>query len=144
VIAILSVIFIIVIFLLVQKMKADRLANEQRGLLEEAAEIAELKQTVTSLLDNMPGMNYTKDAETGEYLACNQAFADYAHKKSPEEVIGLTANDLFDEEEAKHLVEDDNIALSMDEPYIFYETISDGAGEQRQIRTTKLKYTDAN
>ena len=101
VIGILVVIFAIVIFLLVQKMKADRLANKQRGLLEEAAEIAELKQTVTSLLDNMPGMNYTKDAETGEYLACNQAFANYANKKTPEDVIGLTAYDLFDEEKAK-------------------------------------------
>ena len=144
VIGILVVIFAIVIFLLIQKMKADRLANKQRGLLEEAAEIAELKQTVTSLLDNMPGMNYTKDAETGEYLACNQAFANYANKKTPEDVIGLTAYDLFDEEKARHYVEDDNIAFSMDEPYIFYETIPDSMGEQRQIRTTKLKYTDAN
>ena len=144
VIIILLVIFSIVIFLLVQKMKADRLANKQRGLLEKAEEIAELKQTVTSLLDNMPGMNYTKDAETGEYLACNQAFADYAHKKNPDEVIGLTAYDLFDEEEAKHFVEDDSIALSMDEPYIFYERLKNSMGEQTQIRTTKLKYTDAN
>ena len=140
----LIVIFSVVIFLLVQKMKADRLANKQRGLLEEAAEVAELKQTVTSLLDNMPGMNYTKDAETGVYLACNQEFADYAHKKSPEEVVGLTAYDLFDEEMAKHYIEDDNIALSMDEPYIFYENVKNAAGEQVQIRTTKLKYTDAN
>ena len=72
-------------------------SSKAEGLLEEAAKIAELKQTITSLLDNMPGMNYTKDAETGKFLACNQAFADYAHKKSPEEVIGLTAYDIFDE-----------------------------------------------
>ena len=144
VIVTLIIIFSVVIFLLVQKMKADRLANKQRGLLEEAAEVAELKQTVTSLLDNMPGMNYTKDAETGVYLACNQEFAERAHKKSPEEVVGLTAYDLFDEEMAKHYIEDDNIALSMDEPYIFYENAKNAAGEQVQIRTTKLKYTDAN
>ena len=144
VIGVLVVVFSVVIFLLVQKMKADRLANKQKGLLVEAAKIAELKQTITSLLDNMPGMNYTKDAETGKFLACNQAFADYAHKKTPEEVIGLTAYDLFDEEKAKHMVEDDDIALSMDEPYIYYETLTDNVGERRQIRTTKLKYTDAN
>lgn len=140
----LIVIFSVVIILLIQKLKAERIANEQKGLLEKAAEIAELKQTVTSLLDNMPGMNYTKDAETGEYLACNQAFADYAHKKNPEEVIGLTALELFDNETAKRSVEDDSIALSMEEPYIFYETLPDPLGGQRQIRSTKLKYTDAN
>lgn len=144
VIAILLVIFSVIIFLLVQKMRADRLANKQRGLLEKAEEVAKLKQTITSLIDNMPGMNYTKDAETGEYLACNQAFADYAKKKNPEEVIGHTAYDLFDEDRAKHFVEDDNVALSMDEPYIFYETMVDGDGAQKQIRSTKLKYIDSN
>ena len=142
VVAILIVIFSIIIFLLVQKIKADRTANEQKHLLEEAEEIAKLKQTVTSLLDNLPGMNYTKDAKTGEYLACNQAFAEYARKKKPEEVVGLTAAEIFDAEMAKRFVEDDNMALSMDGPYVFYEDVTDADGRKRQIKTTKLKYTD--
>ena len=87
-------------------------------------------------------MNYTKDAKTGVYLACNQAFADYAHKKKPENVVGLTAEELFDEETAKHFAEDDKIALSMDGPYVFYEDVKDASGSRRQIKTTKLKYTD--
>ena len=144
VIAILVAIFSIIIFQLVQKLRADRLANKQRGLLEEAEEVAKLKQTITSLIDNMPGLNFTKDAETGEYLACNQTFAEYAHKKSPDEIIGCTAFDLFDEEKAKRFVEDDKLALSMDEPYIFYETITGSDGEQKQMRSTKLKYVDTN
>ena len=135
-------VFSIIIFLLVQKIKADRTANVQRVLLKEAEEIANLKQTVTSLLDNMPGMNYTKDAKTGKYLACNQAFADYAHKKKPEDVVGLTASELFDEETAKRYAEDDNMALSMDGPYVFYDDLSDASGRKKQIKTTKLKYTD--
>ncbi|MBQ2100008.1 MAG: transporter substrate-binding domain-containing protein [Lachnospiraceae bacterium] len=141
---VLIVIFSIIIFLLVQKIRADRTANEQKRLLEEAEEVAKLKQTVTSLLDNMPGMNYTKDAETGAYLACNQAFADYAHKKKPEDVIGLTAGDIFDAEMVKRITEDDNMALSMDGPYVFYEDMRDASGVTRQIKTTKLKYVDAN
>ncbi len=142
VVAILIVIFSIIIFLLVQKIKADRTASEQKHLLEEAEKIAKLKQTVTSLLDNLPGMNYTKDAKTGEYLACNQAFAEYARKKKPEEVVGLTAAEIFDAEMAKRFVEDDNMALSMDGPYVFYEDVTDADGRKRQIKTTKLKYTD--
>ena len=87
-------------------------------------------------------MNYTKDAKTGEYLACNQAFAEYARKKKPEEVVGLTAAEIFDAEMAKRFVEDDNMALSMDGPYVFYEDVTDADGRKRQIKTTKLKYTD--
>ena len=144
VIAVLFLIFFVILLLLGQKLRAERLATRQRRMLEEVAEIEELKQTITSLLDNMPGMNYTKDAKTGEYLACNQAFASYAHKKSPSEVLGLTAGDLFDEETAKRFIEDDKTALSMDEPLIFYENMPDEDGNPRQFKMTKLKYTDAN
>ncbi len=143
VVAALFALFFVIVFLLYQKLKAERRANEQQRLLEEAAEIAELKQTITSLLDNMPGMNYTKDAETGVYLACNQAFAKYAQKKSPEEVVGLTVEQLFDARTAARSAEDDKMALSMDGPFIYYEDIPDAAGNPRQVRTTKLKYTDA-
>lgn len=144
VIVVLTAMFSIVIFLLVQKMKAERIASQQKLLLEEAEEIADLKQTITSLLDNMPGMNFTKDAETGVYLACNQAFAQYAHKNNPGEVVGFKPEELFEEELAKRFIEDDKMALSMDEPYIFFDTMPDADGNMRQIKTTKLKYTDAN
>ena len=55
----------------------------------------EQKQSIDALLNNMPIMSFSKDAETGIYLACNQAFADYAHLKSPEEVVGLTDAQIF-------------------------------------------------
>ncbi|MBO7670777.1 MAG: diguanylate cyclase, partial [Oscillospiraceae bacterium] len=109
-----------------------------------AEKIAELKQTISSLLDNLPGMNYTIDAETGVYLACNQAFAEYAHKKSPEEVVGLKAAEIFDPVTAGRFADEDRVALSMDGPYIFFEDVSDAAGNRRQLQTTKLKYVDAS
>ena len=139
----LTVVFAVILTLLVLHMKAQRKAHEQERLLAEAAEIAELKQTITSLLDNIPGRSFTKDARTGVYLACNQAFAEFARKKSPEEVIGLTDAELFDAETAKRYVEDDKMALSMDEPYIFFEDMPDVSGEKRQMKITKRKYTDA-
>ena len=144
VVAVLVVIFAIIIILLQQRMRAERIASRQRKLLEEAAEVEELKQTISSLLDNMPGMNFTKDAETGTYLACNQAFAEYAHKKDPSEVVGHTPEELFDADTAKRFVEDDQMALSMDGPYIFYDDITNADGSQQQMKTTKLKYIDAN
>ena len=144
VIAILTAMFFVVIFLLVQKMKVERTASHQKQLLEEAEEIADLKQTISSLLDNMPGVNYTKDAETGVYLACNQEFIRYAHKKDSSEIVGHTPDELFDPDMVKHFVEDDKVALSMDEPYIFFDEMPDIDGNLRQVKIIKLKYIDAN
>lgn len=144
VLGVVALVLLLVIFILLQRLSAQRKAHEQKRVLEEAAAIAELKQTITSLLDNMPGRSFTKDAKSGVYLACNQAFAEYAHKASPKEVVGHTAEELFDPVLANHLVEDDRVALSMDEPYIFFEELPDASGSKRQIKTTKQKYTDAN
>jgi hypothetical protein len=85
-------------------------------------------------------MVFAKDAETGVYLTCNRSFAQYAHKENPEGVAGLTDAGIFDAETAKHFVEDDRMALSMDKPYIFFEDVPDAAGKPRQLQTTKLKY----
>ena len=144
ILAVLSVLFALMIFLLWQKLQAERLAGRQRKLLLEAAQIAELEQTVTSLLDNMPGIYFTKDAETGEYLACNQAFAEYVKKKDPSEVVGCKVSDFFDEENAKRFMEDDNTALSLNEPLVFYDSMPDVDGIQKKVKATRLKYTDAN
>ena len=114
----------------------DAHQNLQRQLLEQ-------KQAFISLLDNMPCMAFTKDAETGVYLACNQAFAEYAHKETPNDVVGLTDSEIFDAVTAAHFVADDQIALSMDKPYILFEDVPDAVGNQRQFQTTKFKYTDA-
>jgi hypothetical protein len=38
----------------------------------------------------MPAMSFYKDAQTGVYLACNRAFAEYANKENPAGVVGLT------------------------------------------------------
>ena len=110
--------------------------------LEAAEKIAELNHRFIALLDNMPGMAYMKDARTGKYVACNQAFAEYAHKESTEGVVGLTDAEIFDAETAKHFVSDDKIALSLSKPYVFYEDVLDAEGNPRQFQTTKIRYTD--
>ena len=111
--------------------KRKRMEEEKRRLAEEvqsAARLADLMASVASLLSNMPAMSFSKDAETGAYLACNQPFAEYAHKASPAEVVGLTDFDIFDPVTAAHFAEDDKKALSMDVPYIFFEDVPDAAG----------------
>lgn len=78
---------------------ARKAKEENRRLMEEvpsAAKLAGLMASASSLLTNMPAMSFSKDAKTGKYLACNQAFADYAGKSSPEAVVGLTDYEIFD------------------------------------------------
>ena len=126
---------------------AKKAEEENRRLIEEvetAAKLANLMGSVASLLTNMPALSFSKDAETGKYLACNQSFAEYANKDTPADVIGLTDFELFDEKTAKHFVEDDKTAMSMEEPYIFFEDVPDAAGILRNLQTTKLKFTDSD
>ena len=108
-----------------------------------AETIAELRESINALFNNMPGMSFSKDAKTGVYLACNQAFARYAQKSEPEDVLGLTDAELFDPATAQHFVDTDREALSMDEPYIYYEDVKDAALNPRQLQTTKLKFIDS-
>ncbi|MEE5992325.1 MAG: response regulator [Oscillospiraceae bacterium] len=126
---------------------AQKAEEDNRRLIEEmesAAKLADLMGSVASLLSNMPAMSFSKDAITGKYLACNQSFAEYAHKTSPEGVIGLTDFEIFDYETASHFVEDDKKALQMDRPYIFFEDVPDAGGVMRNLQTTKLKFTDSH
>ena len=112
------------------------------AIAEEEIKIEELKTSMHSLLNNMPAMAFTKNVENGTYLACNQMFAEYAKRKNPEAVAGLTDHDIFDHKTADHFVTDDKIALSMDEPYSFFEDVPDAAGNPRRFQTTKLKFID--
>ncbi len=116
--------------------------EEYRLELEETKRINHLKQSLTSLLNNMPVMSFSKDVKTGAYLACNQAFADYAGKSSPEEIAGLTDAELFESANAASFVEADKLALEMERPYVFDESVTDANGKQWQFRTTKLKFYD--
>ena len=127
---------------------AQKAKEENRRLMEEvqsAAKLADLMASASSLLTNMPAMSFSKDAETGKYLACNQAFAEYADKGAPEEVVGLTDYEIFDEATASHFVEDDQKALSMNRAYIFFEDVPDAAGKGfRNLQTTKTKFRDSS
>ena len=60
------------------KVKAQLIqANERLAEKVDTAErIAELQESVTSLLTNMPALTFSKDINTGKYLACNQSFAE--------------------------------------------------------------------
>jgi diguanylate cyclase (GGDEF)-like protein len=127
--------------------ESENLRKENVNLAKRAhaaLKISDLTTSVEALLTNMPAMTFSKDVETGKYLACNQMFAEYARKKSPVEVIGLTDTEIFDHVTAEHFIQDDKIALSMNEPYILREDVPDAEGNMRYLQTTKLKFKDTS
>ena len=127
--------------------EAKQAEAENRRLIQEvqsAAKLADLMGSVSSLLTNMPAMSFSKEVATGKYLACNQAFAEYAGKTKPEEVVGMTDHEIFDQVTADHFVEDDKKAVSMEKAYIFFEDVPDATGAMiRNLQTTKTTFTDA-
>lgn len=123
----------------------------KRAEVREYEEVDELtaqlnirKESLSTLLNHMPALSFYKDAKTGVYIDCNQAFAEYAGKASPSDVAGLTDDQIFDKETAEHFVADDKQALYMDEPHIYFEDVPDAAGNPKQLQTTKLKFIDAS
>ena len=127
--------------------KMREMDEENIRLSEKAAataKIEELSNSMQALLDNMPALSFYKNSETGVYLACNQAFADYAGKPAPQDVIGLTDYDLFTEAAARKFIEDDKKALEMSVPYILLETVPGANGVMRTFQTTKLKFKDGS
>ena len=127
---------------------AKKAEAENRRLNEEvqsAAKLAELMGSVSSLLTNMPAMSFSKEIATGKYLACNQAFAEYAGKTSPEEVVGLTDHEIFDQATADHFVEDDRKAMGMDKAYVFFEDVPDATGTAfHNLQTTKIIFQETS
>ena len=128
-------------------MEINKAKEENRRLTEQLQtvnSVVALIDSFSSILSNMPAMSFTKDAD-GVYLTCNEAFAKYAHRASPDEVVGLTDFDMFDRETAEHFIEDDRKAMSMDKPYVFFEDVLSGDGaEVRNLQTTKVKFTNGS
>ena len=112
--------------------------------LKSQSELTELMSSMSSLLVNMPAMTFSKDLETGRYMACNQAFAEYAGKNKPEEVVGLTDHQIFDKDTADKFVEDDKRTAEMDKPNVFFEDVPDATESIiRNLQTTKQTFNDA-
>ena len=123
------------------KEKSEKAKLEKE--LESQSELAEILSSMSSLFTNLPAMTFSKDADTGVYLACNQAFAEYSGKGSPEEVIGKTDYDLYDKETADHFREVDKTTRSMEKPYLLLEEVPDHTGSIINLQTTKLLFHDS-
>jgi two-component system, sensor histidine kinase and response regulator len=91
--------------------------------------------TLKSLINSIPDRIFYKDLE-GRYLGCNAAFAA-ATGRTPEEICGLTAYDLFPRRTADEMVERQQSALTQlaESSHEFWISYPDG---QRVLFETKI------
>lgn len=101
-------------------------------------EIEHQQGLLGSLLDSIPDIVFYKDLH-GVYLGCNPAFAGRVGR-SKEEIIGKTDHDLFGEEEADALKENDRLMLEMMAPCRNEEWISYPDGRRVLVDTLRTPY----
>ncbi|MBX3206051.1 MAG: PAS domain-containing protein [Labilithrix sp.] len=73
---------------------------------QQEAQLREGARQKKAILDNLPDMAWLKD-ERGRYLLVNQPLATYAGHASPDDVVGLTDDDLWPHELAQRYRADD-------------------------------------
>jgi diguanylate cyclase (GGDEF)-like protein/PAS domain S-box-containing protein len=102
------------------------------------------RNVLRTVTDNVPDGIFAKDTE-GHYLFTNKAFAALHGVKSPDELLGKTAYDLFSTERADALKADDSAVMRSGHEVTETErTAVDAEGNLRQLQTTKVRMVDAN
>lgn len=96
------------------------------------------------LVSNIPILFYTKDAGAGVYRICNGKFAEFCGRSKPEDVVGCTPAELFDQETADRFREQDRQAVESGQPIEFIEKGVDGQGRPYEFKTIKSCFRSAS
>ncbi len=122
-----------------QPAKATQKRAAQRKLYEMLAQERDLLRT---LIDNMPDFIYVKDAAS-RFLIANVAVAQVMGAKTPADLLGKTDHDFYPPELADRYLADEREVLTRGEPLIGREEpVRDAAGNLRWISTTKVPLRD--
>jgi diguanylate cyclase (GGDEF)-like protein/PAS domain S-box-containing protein len=102
------------------------------------------RNVLRTVTDNIPDSIFAKDTE-GRYLLANKAFATLHGMKSPDDLLGKTAFDLFPKERAAALHSDDVLVMRSGGPSMETErTAIDAAGQMKVLQTTKVPLIDGS
>lgn len=102
--------------------------------------VKEHQQLLTTLVDSLPLNVYVKDLESRKVLV-NKGECAYLQKK-PEELIGKTDFDLYNQEVAQTSREEDIQVMKHLTPIIGKETISNLNGKTTHFLSSKIPYFD--
>ncbi len=100
------------------------------------------RNVLRTVTDNIPDGIFAKDTE-GRYLLANKAFAAIHGMKSPDDLLGKTAFDLFPKERASALHTDD-LQVMRSGGAETERTAVDAEGNVKVLQTTKVPLIDKN
>ena len=99
------------------------------------------RNLLNSLLKHIPENIYFKDRES-KFVRIGLAFASYMGCKTPDEIIGKSDFDLFDEEHARPAYEDEQKIMKTGEPLQKEEKEVYPDGSEKWVETTKVPRYD--
>jgi PAS domain S-box-containing protein len=117
-----------VAYVIAEKQRAEALANE--------------RNLIRTLIDNLPDYIYVKDAES-RFMIANMALARSFGEKTPEEIVGKTDRDFHSPELAERFRADEQAVLTSGQAIINREEfVIDSSGNKKWILSTKLPMRD--
>lgn len=103
-------------------------------------ELAEERNLLRTLIDNLPDFVYVKDTES-RFLVANDTVAQMMGAGSDGNLLGKTDHDFFPSDQADKFRKDEMIVLNSGVPVIdIEETLTDSSGQERMIKTTKVPF----
>lgn len=100
--------------------------------------LAEERNLLRTLIDNLPDYIYVKDADS-RFLVANVAVARLMGASRPEKLLGKRDRDFYPEEQAQLFRDDEKNVIVSGVPVIEKEEcLTDHAGGRRWLRTTKV------
>ncbi len=123
---------------------ADELTLEVEERKKAEGTLAEERNLLRTLIDNLQDHIYVKDLE-GRFILSNEPMAHQNKFSSAAEMIGKTDFDIHGEESAQRFKENERRILESGEPQINKERHSkDSQGQERWFLNTKMPFRDAD
>jgi rsbT co-antagonist protein RsbR len=119
-----------------EKSKAE-LEKKIKALEKENKNLKLDRNLLNSLLKHIPENIYFKDRES-KFVRIGRAFGEYMGFKNPDDIIGKTDFDLFDEEHARPAYEDEQKIMETGEPLQKEEKEVYPDGSEKWVETTKV------
>lgn len=110
-------------------------------LRQHEATLREAERQKKAILDNLPAMAWLKD-ERGRFLVVNQRFAELVGKPGPEDIVGLTAAEVFPPGIAEEYQARDRELLSSGVPFRHVEEFVGADGRRAWVETIQSRIVD--
>lgn len=98
----------------------ERLILEMNARATAEEELRRARQMLHLLLDNIPQLVFWKD-RASRYLGCNRSFAEHAGLNDPEEIIGMSDNEMPWGKNSDYYQAADLMVMERNEPMLRYD-----------------------